>query len=106
MSQVDLFLRLVKEAKNSSTLPIDYIQIIEYELNDYFDKINKYKSTLEADFILTELGLFQEKLAELSFRYNIILSKKLNDFIREFDRSDDQSVRNNLFDKIKSTWPW
>jgi len=53
---------------------------------------------------LTELEPFQEKLAELSFRYNLPLSERLNTVVRYFDRPDDLDARKYFFKLVKGNF--
>ena len=104
MSQVDIYLELIKNTRDVLSLPTNYVSELESELDQYIVKIKNCDSVEMSEGALTELEPFQEKLAELSFRYNLPLSERLNTVVRYFDRPDDLDARKYFFKLVKENF--
>jgi predicted nucleic acid-binding Zn-ribbon protein len=71
------------------------------EMNALIKSIAAANSFDEADPLLRELGALQELLATLSFRFGVKLPHRMNDLVRELDRSDVEDERRRLFQHIQ-----
>jgi hypothetical protein len=97
MYGIDQYIQQLSINPDVSSLPADYAQSLEAELCRYIEQIGEFESIQAAGEILIDLGNFQEKLATLSFRYNLELPDKLNYFVKLYDRPDDPTVREELY---------
>lgn len=99
-----ILLRLLEEI-TSEPIKINLLPQLDFiyeEVCIFFNKIKMSKNVKEADVYFDFLEKIQDALAELSFKYNIKMPENLNKFIRDYDRLDDPSLREYLFDKIKN----
>jgi hypothetical protein len=55
----------------------------------------------KSEKLLNELGDIQLLLAKLLFKYDMPLSQKQKSLVRQFDRCDDPTVREMVFNAIK-----
>jgi len=67
----------------------------------YYVLIKKCKIVEEADGYFDLLQKTQELLARLFFKQEITMSKGLEKFVSDFDRVDDNWLRDYLFNAIK-----
>lgn len=78
------------------------IKDIENEIDLlFFQKIKHCKTVEEANVYFNILQEIQELLAILYFKESINFSEKIEGFIRDCDRLDDEWLRNKLFCEIK-----
>lgn len=90
------------EVQRIKNLVVPKLKIIEEEIDSlFFLKIKGCKSAEEAKAYFDLLQKAQEILAMLFFKENIQISDKLQKFIRDCDRLDDDWLRNSIFNKIK-----
>jgi hypothetical protein len=101
MNQIDIYLELLKNTRDILSLPPNYISELESELDQYITNIKSCDTMEMSESALTALAPFQEKLAELSFRYHLPLSERLNTVVRYFDRPDDVEARRYFFKMVK-----
>ena len=78
----------------------DLIQI-ETEIESLFDSIKKCGSENEASFYFDTLQTIQDVVAKLVFKEGIEVSGTLREFVRHFDRLDDQRLRSLYYPLIK-----
>jgi hypothetical protein len=71
-------------------------------LDENLARISACSCIEEASDALNELAGFQEELCVIAFRWDMELPSRLRQFVREFDRSDDITLRANVFGKIKA----
>ena len=74
---------------------------VDRDLDTILGEIAGCSSAEDAAQWLDELGELQEILAKLRFKYDVPLSARLRQIVREFDRSDDHDLRASVFEKIK-----
>lgn len=75
---------------------------LETDVNELlFSKIKYSKNQEEANRYFDILQQFQEILSKLYFREKINLSLKMQTFVRDCDRLDDDWLRGKLFKQIK-----
>ncbi len=79
----------------------------EKECSDLILEISSCETTADADRIFDQLLDIQTMLSGLLFKRRFDIGKKLEDLTREFDRLDDQYIRDYWFKKFKDgeTWP-
>jgi hypothetical protein len=100
LEQIDKFIQQLSDSNNKSKLPDNYITILEDLFSSYLNQIAQLDSFDVADNLLLELGIFQEHLATLSFKYNVYLSPRLNKFVNSYDRPDDLMERKKIYKMI------
>jgi hypothetical protein len=71
-------------------------------LDENLARISAHSCIEEASDSLNELAGFQEELAVVAFRWDMELPSRLRQLVREFDRSDDITLRTIIFGKIKA----
>lgn len=77
------------------------LEVIEKEIKELLIAIKKCKTVQEAQDYFDLLQKLQEALASLFFKQKIIVSQGLEKFITDFDRIDDDWLRNYMFSAIK-----
>jgi hypothetical protein len=75
---------------------------LEVFLDSLVKKIQGCESVADADGCLTDLGVFQEELARIFFKFNVPLRPRLRRLVREFDRPDDHDLRVYTFKKLNN----
>lgn len=88
--------------KKIKSIIIPELSLIEKEI-DYllFSKIKNCKSINEANEYFDILQKMHKILAILFFKEKLEISDKLQKFIKDCDRLDDEWLRNKIFNKIK-----
>ncbi len=80
-----------------------YIQknlpLLEEEIKNVFSSITLCKSLQAAEGYFNSLEPAQTALAKLAFKEGLALSNYLQNFVRDFDRIDDQELKEYLFIK-------
>lgn len=89
------------EVQRIKNIIIQNLKIIEQEIDNTFESIEKCNDKQEAKIYFDVLQEIQEILAKLFFLGEIKVSGKLERFIRECDRLDDDWLRSSLFSNIK-----
>jgi len=80
---------------------------LDAELSDYIRQILRCKDFESAQQLFTKLGDLHLALATLAFKYDVKLTQRQREFVREFDRWDDSNVLASIFQKIKNQqFPW
>ena len=74
---------------------------LDQEIEELLASIAGSISIESADAELQQLGLMQEVLATLCFKYQTELSKKQRALVRRYDRWDDLGVRTRSFEEIR-----
>lgn len=77
-------------------------ELINRDVDKLISRLLLCNNIDEAESLLNDLGTLQEVLAKLAFQYHITLHPRLMKLVREFDRSDDNDVRLDVFNKIKN----
>lgn len=90
------------EANRIKEIILPNITNIEREIDIiFFEKIKNCKNVESANTYFDILQEVQEVLSLLLFQENIEFSNKIQNFIRDCDRLDDEWLRNALFQEIK-----
>ena len=98
------YIRLIEqnlECQDKKRL-ISNLSFIQSSLFLLFDQIKVTNSYDEAVLIFKVLEDIQFVLAKAVFKDGIVVTPKLRKFISDFDRIDDEGMRNYLYLKIKS----
>lgn len=97
------FLSLVEEleVQRIKNIIVQNLGVLEKEIDNAFLNIGKCNDMHDAKVYFDTLQKIQEFLAKLFFSGEIKVSDKLENFIRECDRLDDDLLRNSLFKQIK-----
>ena len=75
---------------------------MDQEIDEILERISRMSSIDSADRMLQELGLIQENLATICFKYQVLLSDKQRKLVRKYDRWDDLGCRMDSFQAIKN----
>jgi hypothetical protein len=92
---------VVNVEKFGVALPPDADLALNAFLDSLFYKIAECPNLNAASCLLDQLGRFQTELAKACFAWDVPLSPRLRTLVREFDRSDDQDLRIQVFNLIK-----
>lgn len=76
--------------------------LLEEKIKNIIIKINFCKDTQEAEEYFALLGQIQSILAKLVFKDEVNVSNYLLEFIKDFDRIDDEDAQRYLFNEIKA----
>ena len=74
---------------------------IEQRLDLILGRIANQEDLTSASVGLDELGKLQDDLARACFKWKILLSNRLRNLVREYDRHDSAVLREYFFEKIK-----
>ena len=74
---------------------------LEKRLDDLLERIAARQTLTDAEPELDELDRLQQELARAAFKWSTQLPNRLRQFVREFDKPDDD-VRTEVFLKIRS----
>lgn len=74
---------------------------LDQEIDEIFEEIAKAPNFESADKKLQELGLYQDILALLWYKYNALLSNKQRELVCDYDRWDDVRDRLGFYLKIR-----
>jgi hypothetical protein len=80
---------------------------LDTQLTNHIRSISNCKDLGSARPLFNELGDVHQALATLAFKHGIKLSDKQREFVRQFDRWDDEQTLAVVFQRIKSKqFPW
>jgi len=74
---------------------------LDHEIDEVLASIATCPSINNADDKLQQLGLMQEILATIWFKYRVKLSEKQRRLVQRYDRWDDFELRRASFESIK-----
>lgn len=80
----------------------DAAEALESVLDDALERIRMHACVEEASAVLDELTGFQECLCVVAFKWDMELPRRLRQFVRVYDRSDDSELRRKVFEDIKA----
>ena len=90
-----------------STLTREDAEALDNELDKLLKAVLDCYDFKEAERVLSKLGELHKVLALLAFRFNIPLSRRQREIVREYDRWDVVEVRREVYEKIrKQEFPW
>ena len=98
---IDKILEAASEDEKNE-LSISNLFLIEKDIEIIFTKIKSSQSIISSKQYFDILEKIQFILAKLSFGDEMILSSKLNKFVKDFDRLDDKVLVEYLYFNIKN----
>lgn len=78
------------------------LRLLEDEIQELLKKISNTTKLNDAETEFKKLDDYQLAGAKLYFKHNFKISRRLEMFIKDFDRLDDLETRKNLFGMIKT----
>ena len=92
---------LLSELRNVTLSLNGKLGEIEFEISDLMKEIEESPSIQQANAFFDALQKYQHILAKILYKSDIQLSKRLRDFVIDFDRLDDNNLREFIYPKIK-----
>lgn len=80
----------------------EHLFLLSEKINKIFLKIQSCENYKSAEDYFALLGQIQSILAKLVFKDEIEISDRLFQFVRDFDRIDDEFTQEYLFNEIKN----
>jgi hypothetical protein len=74
---------------------------LDEEIDEVLASIARKMTMIDAERELQELGIMEETLATLCFKYQLGLSEKQRNLIRQYDRWDVFEVRATTYEAIR-----
>jgi len=96
-------MKVIKQIEDKLEFPDAMgFKFIENEIFYLFDDIERTDCIEQTDSTFKILEQIQFALAKAVFKNGVIVTSFLRKFIYDFDRIDDEDVRVNLYNKIRS----
>ena len=97
----DIRHRIAVRGREGAALSNAEVAGLDDEIDDIVTDIRLAQDYGAAAPMLDRLGLFQELLSLLLFKYDASLSAKQKTVVRSFDRSDDSDLRLAIYRAVK-----
>lgn len=96
-----LWQRIAGDVDAQENVTPEEVAALEREMDALLNDIGACETVSDAATHFKSLSLLQELLARLRFKYGIVLSPRLRELVREFDRPDEPEIVQKVFGDIK-----